>query len=105
MTTQELLEKAIKEKKQVTATYKDLKREMCPHCLGEKSGSINCLFYQFAGESSTRPIIPGSQENWRCIDISKLKDVSLKEGPWHTAENHSKKQTCVDDVYCEVETD
>ncbi|MFW5498934.1 MULTISPECIES: hypothetical protein [unclassified Maridesulfovibrio] len=98
MTTFELLAEAIQNKKQVHALYKGHKRELCPHVLGEKNGITKCLFYQFGGESSSRPIVPGSTQNWRCLNIELLDDVEIIDGDWFTADNHSRTQTCVGEV-------
>jgi hypothetical protein len=102
MSIYQVLREAILKKQQVIATYNGYQREMCPHALGNKKGKEHCLFYQFGGQSSSGSIIPGSEKNWRCIAVSGLKEVSVREGQWHTAYNHSKKQTCIDDVDVEV---
>lgn len=102
MDTYNLLKNAVLTKQQVIASYNGYRREMCPHALGLKNGKEHCLFYQFAGQSSSGPIIPGSEKNWRCIPVSGLMDVSAREGQWHTSLNHSKKQTCIDNVDVEV---
>lgn len=98
----DLIAEAIKNKKQVIAMYKGKLREMCPHVLGRKNGKEQALFYQFGGESSSSIIIPGSESNWRCIQLDGLTNVSLRDGDWHTADNHSRNQTCVDDIDFEV---
>lgn len=103
MSTYELIHEAIENKMQVTATYKGYYREMCPHVLGLKNGVMHCLFYQFGGDSSSRQIVPGSSQNWRCLDINALEDVSIHPGAWHTASNHSRPQTCVDQIDAEVD--
>jgi len=95
---------AITKKQQVVATYNGYVREMCPHVIGYKGGREQALFYQFAGESSSGPIIPGSEKNWRCIPIAGLESVSVRDGAWHTSENHTRRQTCVDQVDVEVES-
>jgi hypothetical protein len=100
----ELIRQAIIEKKSIHATYKDAHREMCPHVLGTKNGRQHALFYQYGGESNSRPIQPdGSAVNWRCLDIAELTNVTLVEGAWHSAPNHSRPQTCVGEVDVEVE--
>jgi hypothetical protein len=78
---------------------------MCPHVLGlNKQGIQQALCYQFAGESKSRPIMPdGSPDNWRCIEIAKFLDVEIFDGPWHTAPNHSRPQTCVFRIDVEVQ--
>lgn len=102
MSNYDLIEKAIKEKLQVTATYQGYYREMCPHALGTKNGRLQALFYQFGGESSKGKVSPGSTFNWRCIPIEGLTNVELRGGEWYTADNHSTAQTCVDIIEVEV---
>ena len=100
----QIVRQAIIEKKQIHATYSGLHREMCPHVIGTKYGKQQALFYQFGGESSSRPIQPdGSKENWRCIEIAKLSNVRIVDGAWHTAPDHSRPQTCVGEIDVEVE--
>jgi len=98
----DLIRQAILTKAQVFATYGGYPREMCPHVIGTKWGRVNALFYQFAGSSSTGIGPAGSPDNWRCVHIDQLEDVALQEGPWHTAPNHTRPQTCVDEVDVEV---
>lgn len=98
----DLLEQAILNKQQVIAIYKGYYREMCPHILGTKMGKAYCLFYQFGGQSSSGTIIPESEENWRCIPVDGLENVSLREGDWHSGHRHTKRQTCVDEIDIDV---
>lgn len=98
-----LIAEAIKNKKQVVAIYKDHYRELCPHSLGTKNGRVQGLFYQFGGHSSSGVIIPGAPSNWRCIVIDELKDIQIQDGEWHTAFNHSRPSTCIDEVHVEVD--
>ncbi len=100
--TYNLIRQAIIEKKQVVATYNGHQRELCPHVIGTKNGRQQALFYQFGGTSSSRPIVPGSKENWRCIPIEGLINVEIREGQWHTSSDHTQPQTCVDVVEVEV---
>ncbi|HED4077960.1 TPA: hypothetical protein ACT3KR_003482 [Raoultella planticola] len=99
----DLIAKAIKEKLQVTAVYQGHYREMCPHALGKKRGKDQALFYQFGGNGSKGPVTPQSPSNWRCIPIDGLTDIKLQTGEWHTAQNHSQAQTCIDHIDIEVE--
>ena len=104
MSTYTTIKQAIISKQQVVATYDGHVREMCPHVIGTKDGREQALFYQFGGTSGSRPIEPaGSPKNWRCIPIDGLSGVSVRDGAWHTATDHSKRQTCVDHVDVEVE--
>ena len=95
MSTYNLIRAAILNKQQVVATYNGHRREMCPHTLGRKGGRAQCLFYQFAGSSSSA-LPPGGE--WRCIPIAGLQDVLLRDGPWYTGTSHTRPQTCVGDV-------
>lgn len=100
----QLIERAMRERKIVLATYDGHPREMCPHTLGHKHGREKALFYQFGGSSRSGALAPdGSPANWRCAFLDQLQDVSLLDGPWHTAiGGHSRPQTCVDDITLEV---
>jgi hypothetical protein len=103
MSTYDVVKQAIINKQQVIATFDFHVREMCPHVIGKKKGRELALFYQFGGTSSSGVIQPdGSPANWRCITISGLSNVSVRDGEWHTASNHSKQQTCVDEIDVEV---
>ncbi len=97
-----LLERAINNKLIVVAEYQGYYREMCPHTLGYKDGREKCLFYQFAGQSKSGIGPPGSFRNWRCVFVDELQNVSVRQGSWSTASDHSRRQTCVDDVVVAV---
>lgn len=104
MNVYQLIRQAILEKQIVSGYYKGAQRIMCPHVLGRnKNGRYQALFYQFAGESTSRPIMPdGSPDNWRCIPIEGLTNVTIEQGQWHTAPNHTRPQTCVAQIDVEV---
>jgi hypothetical protein len=93
---------AIENRVPIRGEYKGHVREMCPHVIGTKNGRANALFYQFGGTSSSRLEPDGSPNNWRCIHLDELHDVTVFEGTWHTAPNHSRPQTCVDEIDLEV---
>jgi len=101
-TTYEIVKDAIQNKKIIHAIYKSKERIMCPHCLGTKGSRQQTLFYQFAGESSTGLQPDGSANNWRCLFIDELSNVWSEAGNWHTAPNHSRLNTCVDNVDVEI---
>lgn len=96
------IRQAIIDLKPVTATYNGYPREMCPHVLGTKSGRPQALFYQFGGHSDSGLDPDGSPTNWRCMFIDELSDVATFDGEWHTAPNHSRRQSCVDEIDVEV---
>jgi len=102
MNTYNQIREAIISKKQVKAVYNDHYREMCPHVIGKKNEREQALFYQFAGTSSQGLDYSGSSKNWRCIPIEGLSQVKIVDGVWHTAPNHSRPQTCVDEIDVEV---
>ena len=97
-----LIRQAILDKQQVVATYHGHRREMCPHVIGTKTGRMQALFYQSGGSSNSGLGPAGSGENWRCIPIDGLSDVSVKPGTWHTAPNHSRAQTGADVIDVEA---
>ncbi len=86
-------------RRQVVATYKGYRRELCPHVLGTKEGRRQALFFQFGGGSSS-VLPPGGQ--WRCIPVDGLEDVVVRDGPWHTGVGHERLETCVDTIDVEA---
>jgi hypothetical protein len=103
-TAYEIVRHAIINKQQIVATYNGYRREMCPHAIGRaRKGNPQALCYQFGGESSRGLGPAGSAENWRCVDLNKIQNVQALSGPWHTAPNHSRPQTCVAVIDVEVE--
>ena len=74
-------------------------REMCPHAIGVKNGVKHVLFYQFGGKSSKGLPKGGA---WRCMELSRLRNVQIREGKWHTGSSHKKPNTCVDRVILEI---
>jgi hypothetical protein len=99
MFSAETLKKAIAGKLQITAYYDGHYREFCPHMIGWKKGVYHLLTYQFAG-SSSRGLPPGGE--WRCFNVSELSNVQARHGQWHTGSNHTKPQTCIDEIEAEV---
>jgi len=101
-TTYTTIRNAILNKQQVFATYDGLPRELCPHMIGHKAGVEQALFYQFGGSTSKGPITSDTKDNWKCMIISKFQNVTVKDGEWHTFENHSRPSTCTDVIDVEV---
>jgi hypothetical protein len=94
-----IIKQAIQTRSSVSAIYSGRYREMTPHVLGSKNGRRQALCYQYAGESTSGPLGPvGSPENWRCVNVEKLSDVRLISGVFHTAPDHTRPQTCVDEI-------
>lgn len=103
MSNYEILRDAINGKRNVSFVYDGLHRECSPHALGGKKDKLNCLVYQFAGQTSKGPITGDAVNNWRCLDIAKIDDLRVIDGEWHSFENHSRPATCIDDMQVEVE--
>jgi hypothetical protein len=93
---------AVINRKHILANYKGFAREMCPHIVGTKRTRPKALFYQFGGGSSQGLEPDGSWNNWRCIFLDELEDVTSEDGDWHTAPNYSQRQNCVDEIDVEV---
>ena len=101
-TTYDLIRQAIIDKRQIHAFYNGYWREMCPHVLGTKNGREQCLLIQFDGQSKSG-LSEDPAHNWRCCFLSEISGVQVHDGLWHTAPNHSRPQTCVDEIDVEVE--
>jgi hypothetical protein len=99
----QIIKNAISTKQNIKADYKNYPRVMTPHVLGYKNGKEKCLLYQFDGQSSSATSFPeNSPSNWRCVFIDELQNVSAIGGKLHTCDQHTKRQTCVDDVDVEL---
>ena len=101
--TYDLIRSAIANKQIVVATYQDHVREMCPHVIGRKNGRKQALLYQFGGTTRIGPITSDSPNNWRCIPIDELSNVTVRDGEWHTSANNFHSQTCVDQIDLKVD--
>jgi len=100
-----ILRQAIQMLQPVFGIYAGYDRFLCPHVLGYKQGRLQVLSYQYAGDSSTGPIITpsdpanGPSFNWRCMEVRDFdKLMLLPPGPWYTCPRHSRPQTCIDQV-------
>lgn len=98
----DIVKTAIKNKTSIKAIYHGKVRLLSPHVIGHTDGHEQALFYQFGGESNSRPIIPGSTQNWRCLRLSEITILEIIDD-WKTADNHSSAQHCVRDIDKEVE--
>lgn len=99
-----LLQEAIEDGWNISATYKGHHRLMTPHTLGWKKNLEQCLLYQYDGSSSSQSVFrPNSPSNWRCVHVNQLRDVKLVKGDLRTCTRHTRRQTCVDDVLCELD--
>jgi hypothetical protein len=100
--TYEMFEEAMIDEKQIVCAYGGYARELCPIILGHSQGHEKVLAYQFGGRSSSRLPQGG---RWKCLWLSKITDVRLREGPWISGSRHSQNQTCVEVVDLDVNPD
>jgi uncharacterized protein (DUF4415 family) len=94
-----LFAQAMTSRNQVLCTYDGYLRELCPVILGHTNGQEMALAYQFAGQSKSG-LPPRGQ--WKCLSLSKVGNVQLRDGPWHTGSSHTKPQHCVQEVDLDV---
>ena len=94
-----LFEQAMTLRKQVFCTYGGYPRELCPIILGHSQGQEKALTYQFGGRSKSG--LPREGE-WRCLWLSKVSNVQLRDGPWFSGRSHTRPQGCVEIVDLDV---
>lgn len=97
--TYELFAQAMGDRKQILCKYEGYSRELCPVLLGHSQGQEKALTYQFGGQSSSGLRLQGE---WRCLWLSKVTDVQLRDGLWYAGASHSRPQGCVDAVDLDV---
>jgi hypothetical protein len=98
--TYELLLRAMREKRQVVCVYQGHRRELCPILLGRTGLEEFSLTFQFGGDTSDGPIAPPG--NWKCLRLKDVRDVALRDGPWHAGSHHSAAQSCMKMVEYDV---
>lgn len=101
MTNYELIRSAIVAKSCVTCNYNGYLRKMTPHVIGTKNGKEQALFYQYGGSSSSG-LSSDPKQNWRCIPVNSITNLTINSDAFQTASNHSSTQTCVDRIDVEV---
>src|SRR6266567_232898 len=95
---------AIVHRRPIAALYRGRKRLLCPHLLGwNKRRRLQVLCYQYGGDSESGLQPAGASDNWRCLAVENLSNVKLLDGPWQTAENHSRPQNCIDEIELDVD--
>jgi predicted DNA-binding transcriptional regulator YafY len=95
----DLFRQAIIGKKQIVCFYRGYQREVCPHAIGLKRGHRHVLVYQFGGGSSSGLSSGGE---WRCMEVDDVTNAAVRDGPWHTGQRHTQRQTCVDQIDVEI---
>jgi hypothetical protein len=100
--TYELIAEALCNRQQVLCDYDGYPRELCPIVLGHSKGEEKALTFQFGGESNSG--LPPKGE-WRCLFLSKVRNVRLREGSWRSGDSHTQPQGCVEDVDLDINPD
>jgi hypothetical protein len=93
----DILEKAIREKRCLTALHNGTRRRFAPHAIGFTSSGVPAAFvFQYAGETtSTLPF----RGEWRCLHIGDLSHVADNGDRWRTPSNYSlSRQTCLEQI-------
>jgi hypothetical protein len=90
-----LLERAIATCSQIEAVYEedsgDEPRVFCPAAIGVLHGDRNLLVLQISGESSS-----GYEKGLeRCLKVTRLHNVRLREGPWFPLDGDIREATCL----------
>ena len=92
----DLFYRAMRDRKQIFCVYDGYPRELCPVILGHSEGEEKALVYQFGGRTKSR--LP----EWKCLSLSKVSDVQLRDGPWHVGKRHSQRQSCIKEVDVDI---
>jgi hypothetical protein len=95
---------AMVHRRPIAALYRGRGRLLCPHLLGwNRHRRLQVLCYEYGGDSESGLKPAGAADNWRCLAVEDLNQVELLDGPWQTAENHSRPQTCIEEVELDVD--
>jgi hypothetical protein len=98
------LRAAIVHRRPIAALYRGSRRLLCPHLLGWNGRRrLQVLCYQYGGDSESGLEPVGAPDNWRCLAVENLSQLELLDGPWQTAKNYSRPQTCIEEVELDVD--
>jgi hypothetical protein len=86
-------------RKPIFCIYDGYPRELCPIILGHSQGEEKALTYQFGGQSKSG--LPPEGE-WRCLWLSKVSNIELRDGTWRAGARHTRPQGCVEIVDLDV---
>lgn len=103
MTNYELIKQAVQNKQSISFDYNNYSRKMSPHVIGRsKEGEEQTLCYQNGGMTSSGIITPNSNNNWRCVKIANIRNLTVNNDRFQTANNHTKSQSCVHVIDAEI---
>jgi len=88
------LHAALRDRQPVLVDYHGLRRLICPHALGWKSGRPMLLAYQTGGQTTTATLHPDPTKRWRCMYIEHIDNVIAADADsaWGTAGNYNAAQ-------------
>ena len=90
----ETIKAAIRSKGQIEAVYQGRRRELSPHAFGQKRSYDKLIAVQTGGDSS-QGLSADMRDNWRCLFVEQMYQVTDHAGAWQTADNHSQLNTCL----------
>ena len=90
---------AMAARKQILCEYDGYSRELCAIIIGHSKGEEKALTFQFGGQSKSG--LP-PQGEWRCLWLSKVRHVRLRDGPWQAGVRHTLPQGGVENVDVDV---
>lgn len=88
---------AINNKQSINFQYDGFNRKGSPHILGYKMNVLHCLVYQYFGNSKS-----GESIGWKCLEVSKMKNISINNDNFLSGNSHKQKQTCIDRIITSV---
>jgi hypothetical protein len=94
---------AMRERRQIVCRYQGHRREICPILLGRTGLEEKALVFQFGGSTSAGPVSPPGA--WKCFRLAEVRDIALRDGPWHDGARHSASQSCMKMVEYDVNPD
>lgn len=97
------LERSLVEHKPVRVHYHGRERVLCPHVLGWKNGRAKVLSYQAGGTTSRGALPDDPSQRWRSMFVDEIDDPVIVNGPWETADNHSRYSNGIDDIEVHVD--
>jgi len=86
---------AIENHARISFEYDGVMREVCPTILGHSGGAETALVWQVGGQTSRGML---RDPEWKCLRLSKMSHVELRNGSWQAGSSHRQAQSCVKEV-------
>ena len=91
----------MRERRPVVCVYDGQPRAICPIILGHSEGVEKALAFQIDGSGSKGPV----RGAWKCLELAKVGNAEIVDGPWRSGGSHKISQTCVKEVDLDVNPD